>query len=249
MECCGFSGPQEFAYSTLPIDDSCYEPHTDNGTDDDGSPIARSDWDETTFTTPHMRLKQVRSFSHFSLESINHLSWPWNPRMRAFCLFYPGLLGATECLWDIGVRSRQSWSPTFSSNRKRFEVFLFLFDGQTSKSNIKIRDRYLTTSRLRSNVDEKVNFNTSEMTDGDGGLLSSSHLLVLMTCGRAIRKEILWNEMLRKEEEKRLNDREKSRDCHYIFIITEELMSPFVKSWYMSWVYTGRIRKQEMPRE
>ncbi|EFX72125.1 hypothetical protein DAPPUDRAFT_326525 [Daphnia pulex] len=59
MECCGFSGPQEFAYSTLPIDDSCYEPHTDNSTDDDGSPIARSDWDETTFTTPHMRLKQV----------------------------------------------------------------------------------------------------------------------------------------------------------------------------------------------
>jgi hypothetical protein len=25
MECCGFVGPQEFAYSTLPIDDSCYD--------------------------------------------------------------------------------------------------------------------------------------------------------------------------------------------------------------------------------
>ncbi|XP_057370454.1 tetraspanin-18-like [Daphnia carinata] len=59
MECCGFSGPQEFAYSTLPIDDSCYEPHSDNSTDDDGSAIARADWDETTFTTPHMRLKQI----------------------------------------------------------------------------------------------------------------------------------------------------------------------------------------------
>lgn len=69
MECCGFSGPQEFAYSTLPIDDSCYEPHTDNSTDEHGSSIARSDWDETTFTTPNMRLKQVTYF----FENINHL--------------------------------------------------------------------------------------------------------------------------------------------------------------------------------
>lgn len=78
MECCGFSGPQEFAYSTLPIDDSCYEPHTDNSTDDDGSSIARSDWDETTFTTPHMRLKQVNlDFHHIipfvAKKYINHL--------------------------------------------------------------------------------------------------------------------------------------------------------------------------------
>lgn len=59
MECCGFLGPQEFAYSTLPIDDSCYEPHSADGTDDSPNPYARSDWEETTFSTPRLRLKQV----------------------------------------------------------------------------------------------------------------------------------------------------------------------------------------------
>lgn len=59
MECCGFLGPQEFAYSTLPIDDSCYEPHSADGTDDSPNPYSRSDWEETTFSTPRLRLKQV----------------------------------------------------------------------------------------------------------------------------------------------------------------------------------------------
>lgn len=67
MECCGFSGPQEFAYSTLPIDDSCYEPHSEDNSTDDRSAYARSDWDETTFTTPHMRLKQVLHSTHFHI--------------------------------------------------------------------------------------------------------------------------------------------------------------------------------------
>lgn len=94
MECCGFSGPQEFAYSTLPIDDSCYEPHSDNSTDDDGSPIARSDWDETTFTTPHMRLKQV------NLDF--HLAWPsfW-PRKTSIIFFLAVLICKPEMNKDI----------------------------------------------------------------------------------------------------------------------------------------------------
>lgn len=94
MECCGFSGPQEFAYSTLPIDDSCYEPHSDNSTDDDGSPIARSDWDETTFTTPHMRLKQV------NLDF--RLAWPsfW-PRKTSIIFFLAVLICKPEMNKDI----------------------------------------------------------------------------------------------------------------------------------------------------
>ena len=81
MECCGFSGPQEFAYSTLPIDDSCYEPHTeDNNSTDDRSAYARSDWDETTFTTPHMRLKQVLNFYFYFLNfEIDILLLPHDP--------------------------------------------------------------------------------------------------------------------------------------------------------------------------
>ncbi len=69
MECCGFVGPQEFAYSTLPIDDSCYEPSTEDGAlDDEDSPsgmgrgISRS-WspeEDTTIGSPGLRLKQVR---------------------------------------------------------------------------------------------------------------------------------------------------------------------------------------------
>ena len=90
MECCGFSGPQEFAYSTLPIDDSCYEPHTDNSTDEDGSSIARSDWDETTFTTPNMRLKQVMSFP---LKHESYLFLTGKKGTLDICLFYP----ETQC--------------------------------------------------------------------------------------------------------------------------------------------------------
>jgi len=57
MECCGFVGPQEFAYSTLPIDDSCYEPPAiDSEEDADMAPNSLARLGQAT--GPQLRRKQ-----------------------------------------------------------------------------------------------------------------------------------------------------------------------------------------------
>jgi len=59
MECCGFVGPQEFAYSTLAIDDSCYDvPAAATTTSAEALYDDEQDWPAET-TTPRLRLKQV----------------------------------------------------------------------------------------------------------------------------------------------------------------------------------------------
>ena len=67
MECCGFVGPQEFAYSTLPIDDSCYDvpaaAAAAASTTSDELYDDEQDWAAAAAaesTTPRLRLKQVR---------------------------------------------------------------------------------------------------------------------------------------------------------------------------------------------
>ena len=65
MECCGFVGPQEFAYSTLPIDDSCYDvpaaAAAAASTTSDELYDDEQDWAAAAeSTTPRLRLKQVR---------------------------------------------------------------------------------------------------------------------------------------------------------------------------------------------
>ena len=84
MECCGFVGPQEFAYSTLPIDDSCYEPPAlDSEEDADMAPNSLARLGQAT--GPQLRLKQVNFLKQISCKFYANF-------MQISCKFYANFM-------------------------------------------------------------------------------------------------------------------------------------------------------------
>jgi len=75
MDCCGFAGPQEFAYSTLPIDDSCYEPpSTDSILLNDADLLSETLAYQTTGS--QLRLKQEGcGFKLADWFEVNKIGW------------------------------------------------------------------------------------------------------------------------------------------------------------------------------
>ena len=104
MECCGFVGPQEFAYSTLPIDDSCYEPPAlDSEEDADMAPNSLARLGQAT--GPQLRLKQVNFFMQISCKfyaNFMQISCKFYANfMQILCKFYANVVRVFLISWHL----------------------------------------------------------------------------------------------------------------------------------------------------